>query len=666
MRRFAAAALAGTMVWGLAAALEAPKRPPVSAFAVLPNNAPSISPDGKYFAYVTDSNGRPAVAITEINSGKPPAVIASSELVISGILWAKPDVLLIYSRINKDVGVWDDKGRTFTLVNATAVHMGDYKQVTLTGYADVVDIDLDDPDSIFAAWDRDGRTAVIKMNVRTGASGTVAAMGASPASTGAGGDSWRFGTGAVVKRGPMNGTSSWYMDGHGHVVARLDFQYELPREEPHGIMQLKLREGGTWRTVSTYPFTVDTGDGLLGLAAGATEMIRFGQDANGISTIRRVSLADGKETEILKDPVYDTGEVYFNAWTGAVEGVSIIRERPEQIFFDPKIDGLRKGLAAALPGLNVSISSADVTWNRVIVKAEGPKSPASFYLLDRSTHQMSAIAASYPALDETMLGTVKSFTYKARDGLEIHGFLTLPPGKEAKNLPMVVLPHGGPAARDYEQFDWWAQFLANRGYAVLQPNFRGSLGYGLKFLQAGRKQWGLKMQDDVTDAVKKMIADGVADPKRICIVGGSYGGYAALAGAAFTPDLYACAASYAGVSDLPNIIGYDKNQNNGHLGDNDFNAAYIGDPFKDIDQLKATSPALHADKIDIPVLLLHSELDNTVPIAQSEEMAQALSQAGKTARFVRIKGDDHHLSVALTREVVLQELENFLKANIGN
>ena len=149
---------------------------------------------------------------------------------------------------------------------------------------------------------------------------------------------------------------------------------------------------------------------------------------------------------------------------------------------------------------------------------------------------------------------MKPYPYKARDGLDIPAYLTLPPGKAPKNLPVVVMPHGGPDYRDYIGFDWMAQFFANRGYAVLQPNFRGSSGYGHKFTEAGLHQWGLKMQDDISDGVKKLIADGIANPKRVCIVGASYGGYAALAGATFTPDLYACAVSFAGISDLPRAI----------------------------------------------------------------------------------------------------------------
>nr|WP_243846446.1 alpha/beta fold hydrolase [Rhizomicrobium palustre] len=245
--------------------------------------------------------------------------------------------------------------------------------------------------------------------------------------------------------------------------------------------------------------------------------------------------------------------------------------------------------------------------------------------------------------------------------------MTVPPGKEAKNLPVVILPHGGPMARDDMSFNWEAQFLANRGYAVLQPNFRGSTGYGKAFKKAGYGQWGLKMQDDVTDGVKKLIADGIADPKRICIVGGSYGGYAALAGVSFTPELYACAAAWAPVTDLREQLA-DESRDSG--GSDAWlmsaESVYIGDRRNDATKLDAVSPALHAGKIKVPVLLVHGTADATVRISQSERMASALEKAKKKVTFIKVDKETHYLQTAPSRILWLTELEKFLKANIGD
>jgi dipeptidyl aminopeptidase/acylaminoacyl peptidase len=211
-------------------------------------------------------------------------------------------------------------------------------------------------------------------------------------------------------------------------------------------------------------------------------------------------------------------------------------------------------------------------------------------------------------------------------------------------------------------FDWWAQFMASRGYAVLQPNFRGSSGYGWNFVQAGDGEWAGKVQNDVQDGVKKLIADGIADPKRICIVGASYGGYMALAGATFSPDLYACAVSFAGLSDLNRML-------------------YTGTSFEsesvsvwkrrigaDVDssKLDTASPANFASQVKIPILLLHSDKDTTVPIEQSQIEEDALKRAGKQVEFVTLEGDDHQLEYSATRIKLLKEVERFLAAHIGD
>ena len=191
-----------------------------------------------------------------------------------------------------------------------------------------------------------------------------------------------------------------------------------------------------------------------------------------------------------------------------------------------------------------------VSWSddrkRIVVKTLGPSNPGAYYLCDLTSGEVSPIGLVNPSLPAVELGETTVIKYTARDGARIAGYLTLPPGKGKKGLPMIMLPHGGPEIRDYLRFDHWVQFLANRGYAVFQPNFRGSGGYGRAFTEQGYRQYGRRMQDDITDGLKALIADGTADSKRVCIVGASYGGYAALAGGAFTPELYKCVVSNRG------------------------------------------------------------------------------------------------------------------------
>lgn len=295
---------------------------------------------------------------------------------------------------------------------------------------------------------------------------------------------------------------------------------------------------------------------------------------------------------------------------------------------------------------------------------ESPSSPPVYYLVDLAANKADIVGEAYPALADAKLGEVRMITYKARDGADVPAYLTLPPGSSGKNLPLILLPHGGPESRDNYEFDWLTQFLATRGYAVLQPQFRGSTGFGDAWRKAGYRQWGLLMQDDITDGVKALIEQGVADSKRVCVVGWSYGGYAALAGAAFTPDLYRCAVSINGVSDLPQMLSYELARASD--GDESSSVAYgrehIG-PVTDRAVIEK-SPARAATQVKAPVLLLTATNDTVVPSLQSEMMARALKILDKPVTLVQVKGDDHWLSQTATRLQVLKETEKFLKANL--
>jgi dipeptidyl aminopeptidase/acylaminoacyl peptidase len=293
---------------------------------------------------------------------------------------------------------------------------------------------------------------------------------------------------------------------------------------------------------------------------------------------------------------------------------------------------------------------------------ESPSSPPMYYLVDFAAKKADIIGEQYPALANATLGEVRMMTYEARDGAEVPAYLTLPPGSTGKNLPLVMLPHGGPEARDDYAFDWFAQFLASRGYAVLQPQFRGSTGFGEAWRKAGYRQWGLLMQDDVTDGVKALVEQGVADAKRVCIVGLSYGGYAALAGAAFTPDVYRCAVSINGVSDLPVMLSYE----NAHTGEESDTVAYWKSHIGSSNDRAVIekSPSRAANQVKAPVLLLHSVNDTVVPVTQAEIMQRALKSFDRRVTFVQLAGDDHYLSQGATRLQVLKETEKFLQASL--
>jgi len=258
-------------------------------------------------------------------------------------------------------------------------------------------------------------------------------------------------------------------------------------------------------------------------------------------------------------------------------------------------------------------------------------------------------------------------TYKARDGLEINAVLTAPPDYDSETsgkLPAIVMPHGGPASYDRFDFNWRAQYFANRGYLIIQPNFRGSTGFGEEFEDAGRGEWGGKMQDDITDGVNALADAGIIDRDRVCIAGASYGGYAALAGAAFTPDLYKCVVAIAPVSDL-NLMLSDRRRRS---GSDHWVISYWEDVMAEGDarkeKLNAISPVHFAERIKAPVLLLHGNDDTVVPYNQSTVMERALRQAGKQVDLVKLEGEDHWLSVADTRLQTLREMDRFIAEHL--
>lgn len=309
-----------------------------------------------------------------------------------------------------------------------------------------------------------------------------------------------------------------------------------------------------------------------------------------------------------------------------------------------------------------------VSWNdalnRVVVFTDTGDA-GQYQLVDFNLGVADILADAYPAIAPEQVGAVRSIHYAAQDGLNIPAYLTLPPGvSDPSGLPLVVLAHGGPAARDVAGFDWWAQALASRGYAVLQANFRGSTGYGRAFLEAGYGEWGRKMQTDLSDGVRWLAAEGIIDPVRVCIVGASYGGYAAMAGLTLDSDVYRCGVSVAGVSDLRRMVNAEARQErhrdsqtvrywNRFMG-----AARLND--RALDEL---SPAHLAASVDSPLLLIHGKDDTVVPIEQSRVMADALRRAGKPVEFVELPGEDHWLSRSETRRQMLVETVRFLEAN---
>jgi dipeptidyl aminopeptidase/acylaminoacyl peptidase len=313
----------------------------------------------------------------------------------------------------------------------------------------------------------------------------------------------------------------------------------------------------------------------------------------------------------------------------------------------------------------VTLVSGSADWNRVIVHVEGTHTAGTYQLIDFRTHKSTPLADDYPGIPDGMIGPVSIFEYTASDGLGLQGVLTLPPGRDPHGLPVVVLPHGGPETRDFLGFDWWAQAFASRGYAVFQPNFRGSAWFGTAFRNAGFGQWGRKMQTDVSDGLAALAARGIIDPQRACIVGGSYGGYVALAGVTLQRGLYRCAVSVAGVSDLKGMLLHvsvtrGRRQDVAPLR---YWHKFMGVENSNSDILDSLSPINLAARADAPILLIHGKDDSVVPFDQSDAMRKALARAGKPVEFVQLEGEDHWLSRSRTRTEMLQAAVAFVERN---
>jgi len=374
--------------------------------------------------------------------------------------------------------------------------------------------------------------------------------------------------------------------------------------------------------------------------------------------------ATGKEKEMLfEHPAVDVSGVGWSRARKVITTARFTTEKSDRHFFDDKIRAMYLYLETELPGYEVALASSNKAESKYIVRTFSDRTRGSYYLFDAGTGELTKWREISPWLKESEMAPMKPVSYKSRDGLTIHGYLTMPKGKEAKNLPVVVNPHGGPWVRDGWGYNSEVQFLASRGFAVLQMNYRGSTGYGRSFWEAGFKQWGRKMQDDITDGVKWLISEGIADPKKVAIYGASYGGYATLAGLAFTPDLYACGVDYVGVSNiftlLKTIPPYWKPMLQEFY-------EQVGDPVKEEALLKAISPIFHVDNIKAPLFVAQGAKDPRVNKNESDQIVAALAARGVKVEYLVKENEGHGFRNEENRFEFYEAMEKFLQSCIGD
>ena len=480
---------------------------------------------------------------------------------------------------------------------------------------------------------------------------------------------WRgdVATGQVEKLEQGNWNSrSWFTDGTGAPVLRLD---RIPFNSGYRIFR---RSEGDWRLAievrrSNATESPDFNPIAPGPGAGQVYVIARpeGRDLAALYLYDAASGAYGEP--VFSDDQADVHDAWTDPRTRSLIAACSYRQmltcRADAPDVRRHLNAINSFFQRQASVSLVAAADDGATW---LLHVTGPRAAPAYFIYDRANVNIQPVAPIYTGFEEAALAPTEIVTYRTRDGQTLWGYLTARADATGPR-PLVVVPHGGPEARDYYRFDWLVQFLASRGYGVFQPQFRGSEGMGQAFSRAGYRQWGRIMQHDISDGVAHLVATGAADGRRVCIVGGSYGGYAALAGATLTPELYRCAASIAGVSDLGEFLRWARmEEGRGSLAYS-YWTQVIGDPQANRDDIAAYSPARQAARASAPILLMHGNDDDIVPIEQSEIMRDALQAAGKPARYVPVEDEGHSPSLWSNenRLLLLRELDAFLAEHLA-
>jgi dipeptidyl aminopeptidase/acylaminoacyl peptidase len=628
-----------------AAAAPAAAKPPMEAFGDVPEiRAAELSPDGKRMAFLQRIGEVDYLAIHDFEAKKSQGLVSVTDIKARSITFVGDNyVVLTASKTTRTFGY---RGR-YEFSASFAYNLTTKKIVQLlvgtddiypaqSGLGDIVAVDAGGKHVYMPAFmganSRDPAFDVIKVNLDTGR-----------------------GLRQLTTRGTSS-TIDWIVNAKGEAVAREDFSED---QQQHRV---RAFSGGSGREIFSDKTDLISVS-MLGLSGRKNALVTSTRVDSDFLTLYEMSLDDGAITgPILQRSDADVEAVIMDE-NRVVHGVRYSGMFPSYEMFDPALNADLKAATEVFPASAVYLDSWSSDWSKLLLLVDGGLKPQRYVLFDRTARKFLVVSNTRPSIKDEDVAEVVTIEYKARDGLKIPGLITWPTGvKEAdrKKLPFVVLPHGGPEAYDAVGFDWMAQFLANEGYGVLQPNFRGSEGFGGEFRNAGRGQWGRKMQDDITDGINALIKMGWADGERVCIVGASYGGYAALAGGALTPDLYKCVVSIAGVSDLREMLGTERRDHGTRSLTYSYWRELIGDPDKDREAIDAVSPARHAASFKAPVLLLHGSDDTVVQSSQSDRMANALKAADKPVTYVRIRGDDHWFATNESRHTLLTSMGEFL------
>ena len=622
-----AAGAAGLSAAQLAAA-PLPDAVPIEQFAALPSiESPRLSPDGSKIAAKVAINGKQTLVVSNLFDASPNKALPSGKLDINWWRWVTDDWLIV-GLGDKDK-IYDEE----VYVTRIAGVKADMKKIVPLGWTKT---GLDADDVLWVA--KDGSTRILTSK----STGYFVEEDYLPSV-------WMadVATGEMTRilRSEKN-VFDWDADGDGNVRMGYLFSSEgrpslLYRRDGTSKFEKIVLKPGKDKTVPIPQVYRRDGTAIAIANDG-------GRDE--VYELNLPSFTLGKK--LFGDAKYDVDGVISNSPDDDLDGIIVVDRKMRVDWLNPALKAVQADLDKSVGVGNGRIVSLSRDRKKMLVEVGDPSQAGSLYYWDTNGSRMDRVGYNQPALKSRKLSPVKTISYTARDGTIIDAVLTLPRNRPAKNLPLIVMPHGGPGARDSEAFSWWTQYLAEQGYAVIQPNYRGSTGYGVAFQKLGDGEWGMKMQDDLLDAIDYAAKQGMADSKRVCIIGASYGGYAAMRGAQRDGAHYKCAISYAGISDLSAMKRYDTKFLFGSSA-----KTYWKTQVRDF---TAVSPRFQAAGFGIPILIAHGVEDKRVPVKQSRWLADALKKEGKTYQYLEQKEGDHHFSRAEDRLEFLKATKAFL------
>jgi dipeptidyl aminopeptidase/acylaminoacyl peptidase len=586
-------------------------------------NGYQISPDGNYFSYLTSWENRMNVFVQKVGSDEAVRVTSATERDISSYFW-KGNNKIMY--LQDKAG--DENFKLYSVnKDGSGLKLLSPEDKVRTEIVDDLE-DIDDYMLVNMNERNPQAFDVYRININTGEK-------------------------KMIAENPGN-IMSWMTDHDGKL------RIATASDGVNGVLMYRETEDVPFKEVLSINFRESVEplffsfDNKFVYASS-----NLGRDK---SAIVKFDIANGKEMEMMyENPNVDVSGLSYSKKRKVLTAISYVKEKREMKFLDAVAEKRYNRIKKELGDYEVVIAGANKNEDKFLVRTYSDRSLGSYYFYDQASDKLSKIADVSPWINETELAVQKPVSYTSRDGLTINGYLTLPVGVEAKNLPVVMNIHGGPWARDNWGFNPEVQFLVNRGYAVLQVNYRGSTGYGRKFWEASFKEWGKKMQDDVSDGVKWLISEGIANPKKVGIYGGSYGGYATLAGLAFSPELYACGVDYVGVS---NLFTFMKTIPPYWEPFRKMMYEMVGNPEVDSALFVAASPVYHADKIVAPLFVAQGRMDPRVNINESDQMVEAMKKRGIDVEYLVKDNEGHGFRNQENRFDFYGSMEKFLAKHL--